>query len=96
VLDFSKPDHIKMIETDGQTDMQEREVQASEVSACLPQLLDDVERGVTVLIMRDSQRTARLVPETARRRQGDTVQAIGHFYKIIGCIFTTKCAFLSL
>src|SRR5690242_5757623 len=46
-----------------------REVQASEAKTHLPQLLDEVERGATIVITRHGRRIARLVPEAARRRQ---------------------------
>jgi prevent-host-death family protein len=45
-----------------------REIQASEAKAKLPQLLDDVERGETVVITRHGKPIARLVPEVDRRR----------------------------
>jgi len=46
-----------------------REVQASEAKTHLPQLLDEVERGATIVITRHGRRIARLVPEAARRQQ---------------------------
>ena len=46
-----------------------REIQASEAKTHLPQLLDDVERGETIVITRHGKPIARLVPETARRQQ---------------------------
>jgi prevent-host-death family protein len=45
-----------------------REIQASEAKTHLPQLLDDVERGETVIITRHGRAIARLVPESDRRR----------------------------
>jgi len=45
-----------------------REVQASEAKTHLPQLLDEVERGETVVITRHGRPIARLVPEAERRR----------------------------
>ena len=45
-----------------------REIQASEAKVHLPQLLDDVERGETLIITRHGRAIARLVPETNRRR----------------------------
>ncbi|MBN8901508.1 MAG: prevent-host-death family protein [Rhodospirillales bacterium 69-11] len=45
-----------------------REIQASEAKTYLPQLLDDVERGETILITRHGKPIARLVPETDRRQ----------------------------
>jgi prevent-host-death family protein len=46
-----------------------REVQASEAKTHLPQLLDEVERGETIIITRHGRPIARLVPETDRRQQ---------------------------
>ncbi len=45
-----------------------REVQASEAKTHLPQLLDDVEHGETIVITRHGRPVARLVPDTARRQ----------------------------
>jgi prevent-host-death family protein len=45
-----------------------REVQASEAKTHLPELLDDVERGATLIITRHGRPIARLVPETDRRQ----------------------------
>lgn len=52
-----------------------REIQASEAKTHLPQLLDDVERGETILITRHGKPIARLVPETDRR-QAEISQAV--------------------
>ena len=52
-----------------------REVQASDAKTHLPQLLDEVERGETLVITRHGRPIARLTPETDRRRE-DTDQAI--------------------
>ena len=52
-----------------------REVQASEAKTHLPQLLDEVERGATVIITRHGRAIARLVPET-ERRQAEIARAI--------------------
>ncbi len=46
-----------------------REVQASEAKTHLPQLLDDVERGETIVITRHGRAIARIVPETQRRQE---------------------------
>jgi len=46
-----------------------REIQASEAKVHLPQLLDDVERGETLIITRHGRRIARIVPEVDRRQQ---------------------------
>lgn len=40
-----------------------REIQASEAKTHLPQLLDEVERGATLIITRHGHRIARIVPE---------------------------------
>ena len=45
-----------------------REVQASEAKTHLPQLLDEVERGETIVITRHGRPVARLVPDEERRR----------------------------
>jgi prevent-host-death family protein len=52
-----------------------REIQASEAKTHLPQVLDAVERGETVIITRHGRAIARLVPE-AQRRQAEIDQAI--------------------
>ncbi len=52
-----------------------REVQASEAKTRLPQLLDEVERGETIIITRHGRAIARIVPE-AQRRQEEIDQAI--------------------
>jgi prevent-host-death family protein len=46
-----------------------REIQASEAKVHLPQLLDDVERGETVVITRHGRPIARIVPEIDRRQE---------------------------
>lgn len=46
-----------------------REVQASEAKTHLPQLLDDVERGETIVITRRGRAIARIVPEAQRRQE---------------------------
>jgi prevent-host-death family protein len=45
-----------------------REIQASGAKTHLPQLLDEVERGETIVITRHGRPIARLVPEAARRQ----------------------------
>jgi prevent-host-death family protein len=45
-----------------------REVQASEAKTHLPRLLDDVERGETIVITRHGRPIARLVPDEDQRR----------------------------
>ncbi len=46
-----------------------REIQASEAKAHLPQLLNDVERGETLIITRHGRAIARIVPEVDRRQE---------------------------
>ncbi len=46
-----------------------REIQASEAKAHLPQLLDEVERGETLIITRHGRAIARIVPEIDRRQE---------------------------
>ena len=46
-----------------------REIQASQAKTHLPRLLDDVERGDTLVITRHGRPIARIVPETERRRE---------------------------
>lgn len=53
-----------------------REIQASEAKTHLPQLLDDVERGETLIITRHGHTIARIVPE-AGRRQEEVDKALG-------------------
>ena len=55
-----------------------REIQASEAKTHLPQLLDEVERGETILITRHGRPVARLVPEADRRLEeiGQAVASI--------------------
>ncbi|UEM20457.1 type II toxin-antitoxin system prevent-host-death family antitoxin [Skermanella mucosa] len=44
-----------------------RKIQSSEVKARLPQILDEVERGETVIITRHGRPIARIVPEVDNR-----------------------------
>lgn len=46
-----------------------REIQASEAKTHLPRLLDEVERGETLIITRHGKAIARIVPEVDRRRK---------------------------
>ena len=46
-----------------------REIQASDAKTHLPQLLDDVERGETIIITRHGRPIARIVPESHLRQQ---------------------------
>jgi prevent-host-death family protein len=57
-----------------------REIQASEAKTHLAQLLDEVERGETVVITRHGKAIARLVPDAhghgdARRRAVEEIRA---------------------
>jgi prevent-host-death family protein len=52
-----------------------REVQASEAKTHFARLLDEVERGETIIITRHGQAIARIVPE-ARLRQEEIDQAV--------------------
>ncbi len=45
-----------------------KQVQASDAKARLAELLDDVERGETIVITRHGKPVARLVPDEAARR----------------------------
>ena len=46
-----------------------REIQASDAKARLSQLLDEVERGETIIITRHGRAIARIIPEADRRRR---------------------------
>lgn len=46
-----------------------REIQVSDAKARLPQILDEVERGETVVITRGGRPIAQLVPEPPRRQE---------------------------
>jgi len=52
-----------------------REIQASEAKTHLPQLLDEVEHGETLVITRHGRAIARIVPE-AQLRQDEIDKAI--------------------
>jgi prevent-host-death family protein len=58
-----------------------REIQASEAKTHLPQLLDDVERGETIVITRHGRAIARIVPE-AHLRQAEVDRAIANIKSI--------------
>jgi prevent-host-death family protein len=45
-----------------------RQIQASEAKTHLPRLLDEVERGETVIITRHGRAIARIVPEVDRQQ----------------------------
>jgi prevent-host-death family protein len=49
-----------------------REIQASEAKTHLLQLLDEIERGESIIITRHGRAIARLIPEDAMRRDGQT------------------------
>ncbi len=46
-----------------------REIQASKAKVHLPELLDEVERGETLIITRHGRRIARIVPERNRQQE---------------------------
>jgi len=46
-----------------------REIQASEAKVHLSQLVDEVERGETLIITRHGRRIARIVPEIDRQQE---------------------------
>lgn len=46
-----------------------REIQASEAKTHLPQLLDEVERGETLVITRHGRAIARIVPEPLQQQK---------------------------
>ena len=46
-----------------------REVQASNAKTHLPRLLDEVERGETIIITRHGRPIARIVPEASQRQR---------------------------
>jgi prevent-host-death family protein len=52
-----------------------REVQSSDAKARLPQLLDEVERGETIIITRHGRPIARIVPEVGNQA-ADTREAM--------------------
>jgi prevent-host-death family protein len=57
------------------------EIQASEAKAHLASLLDEVERGETLIITRRGKPIARIIPE-AGRRQANIDRAIAEIKKI--------------
>ncbi len=67
-----------------------REIQASEAKTHLASLLDDVERGETIVITRHGRAVARLVPEDSRRR-ADILAAIADI-KAFGRTMPTSTA----
>lgn len=69
-----------------------REIQASEVKTHLPRLLDEVERGETLIITRHGRRIARLVPENDRYQQevDDALACIATIRENTGRICSTE------
>ena len=69
-----------------------REIQASEAKVHLPQLLDDVERGETLIITRHGRANARLVPEGAQRRDeiDSAIETIERLRRRTGKITVTE------
>jgi prevent-host-death family protein len=55
-----------------------REIQASEAKTHLPQLLDEIERGESIIITRHGRPIARLIPEPSIRREAraETVERL--------------------
>jgi len=60
---------MKLVGSTGWSAVAMREIQASEAKVHLPQLLDDVERGETLIITRHGRPIARIVPEVDRRQE---------------------------
>jgi prevent-host-death family protein len=54
-----------------------REVHVSDANSRFPELLDEVERGETLVITRDGRAIARIVPEVDRRQE-EVDQAIAN------------------
>ena len=65
-----------------------REVQASEAKTHLAKLLDDVERGESIIVTRHGRPIARIVPENIRRQQeiDDAISTIKALRKHTGKI----------
>ncbi len=68
-MNFGYPGMLRLNWSDRLVDTAVREIQASEAKVHLPQLLDDVERGETLIITRHGRRIARIVPEVDRRQE---------------------------
>lgn len=62
-----------------------REIQASEAKTHLPQLLDAVERGETIVITRHGRAIARLVPEADRHRD-EIAKALADLAELRKCM----------
>jgi len=58
-----------------------REVQASVAKTHFSQLLDEVENGTTIVVVRHGKPIARIVPE-AQRRQQEINEAIADIHKL--------------
>jgi prevent-host-death family protein len=65
-----------------------REIQASEAKVHLARLLDDVERGETIVVTRHGRPIARIVPAVDRQREASdrAIDAIKAFGKRTGKI----------
>ena len=65
-----------------------REIQASEAKTHLPQLLNDVQRGETIVITRHGRPVARLVPdeEVRRAERAEAIATIKSLRKGMGKI----------
>jgi prevent-host-death family protein len=63
-----------------------REVQASEAKTHLPQLLDEVERGETLVITRHGRAIARIVPESQQQQKeiDNAIEGIQALRKRVG------------
>lgn len=66
---------IRLVNMTSQNGIEMREVQASEAKTHLPRLLDEVERGETIVITRHGRAIARIVPEVTRR-QAEIARAV--------------------
>lgn len=53
-----------------------REIQASEAKTHFARLLNEVERGETIIITRHGQAIARIVPEASQKRQREIDEAL--------------------
>jgi len=58
-----------------------RTIQASEAKTHLPELLDDIERGETLIITRHGRPIARIIPEIDRRAER-TEQALANIAQL--------------
>ncbi|HEY3910261.1 MAG TPA: type II toxin-antitoxin system prevent-host-death family antitoxin [Stellaceae bacterium] len=64
-----------------------REVQASDAKTHLSRLLDEVERGETIIVTRHGRAIARIVPEAHRRREiDDAIDDLKRLGKEVGHI----------